>query len=82
MATKLIALVLVVTVLLPITTRADGGGIVNKVVATTLDLTTHIAKITVSVTLENNGDKAVNHVQYLLDPLLAEKLAYINVEVS
>jgi len=82
MATRLIVLVLVVSLLLPLTTRADGEGIVNKVVTTTLDLTTHIAKITVSVTLENNGDKAVNHVQYLLDPLLADKLAYINAEVS
>jgi len=80
MASRFVVLLLV---LLPLTTRAtDGEGLVNKVVATTLDLTTHIAKMTVAVTLENNGDKAVTHVQYLLDPLLADKLAYINAEVS
>ena len=61
--------------------RADDG-IINKIVVTSLDLTSHLAKFTVSVTLENNGQKSAAHVLYLIDPMLDDNLAYINAEVS
>lgn len=60
----------------------SSNGIVNKVVNTALDLTSHLAKFTVSVTLENKGEQSAAHVLYLIDPLLADNLAFINVEVS
>ena len=75
---------IVLTVLLSVVVeqcRADDG-IVNKVVTTALDLTSHLAKFTVSVTLENKGDQSASHVLYLIDPMLVDNLAYINAEVS
>ena len=72
-------------VILLVECRADDGsasGIVNKIVNTVIDLTSHLATITVSVTLENNGEQSAAHVLYLIDPLLADNLAFISAEVS
>lgn len=79
MASKFIVLLVSLLVLC----RAeDGIGIVNKIVNTALDLTSHLAKFTTSVTLENNGEQSAAHVLYLIDPMLVDNLAYINAEVS
>ena len=73
--------IVLIIVLLLAQCRADNG-ITNKMVATSLDLTSHLAKFTISVTLENNGDQSAAHVLYLIDPMLVDNLAYINAEVS
>ena len=77
-------LIVVIALLLIVECRAadDVSGIVNKIVNTALDLTSHLAKFTVSVTLENKGDQSVAHVLYFIDPMLVDHLAFINVEVS
>lgn len=62
--------------------KSGGSGIVNKIVNTVIDLTSHLAKFTVSVTLENNGEQSAAHVLYLIDPLLVDNLAFISAEVS
>lgn len=75
-------LIVVIALLLIVECRAadDVSGIVNKIVNTALDLTSHLAKFTVSVTLENKGDQSVAHVLYFIDPMLVDHLAFINVE--
>ena len=80
MAIKFI--VLLVISLLVQCRAEDGSGIVNKIVNTALDLTSHLAKCTTSVTLENNGEQSAAHVLYLIDPMLVDNLAYIIAEVS
>lgn len=62
--------------------ESSENGVVNKIVNTALDLTSHLAKFTVSVTLENKGDQSVAHVLYLVDPMLVDNLAFISAEVS
>ena len=74
--------VLIIVSLLVQCRAENSSGIVNKIVNTVLDLTSHLAKFTVSVTLENNGEKSAIHVLYLIDPMLVDNLAYINAEVS
>ena len=77
--------IILIIVSLVVQCRSDNsaaGGIVNKIVNTALDLTSHLAKYTVTVTLENNGDQSAAHVLYLIDPMLVDNLAYISAEVS
>lgn len=76
--------VVILAVLLSIAVEQCRGddGMVNKIVTTALDLTGHLAKFTVSVTLENKGDQSASHMLYLIDPMLVDDLAYINAEVS
>ena len=75
-------IVLIIVSLLVQCRAEDSSGIVNKIVNTALDLTSHLAKFTISVTLENNGEQSAAHVLYLIDPMLVDNLAYINAEVS
>lgn len=75
-------IVLTILLLVIVEQCAADDGIVNKIVTTTLDLTSHLAKFTVSVTLENKGDQSASHVLYLIDPMLVDNLAYINAEVG
>lgn len=87
MASKsIVLLVTLVNLLIQQQCRADDGsnasGIINKLVNTALDLTSHLAKFTVSVTVENKGEQSVAHVLYLVDPLLVDDLAFISAEVS
>lgn len=84
MAWRKFIIILVVTLVQcgAIDSSSDSNGIVNKIVNTALDLTSHLAKYTVSVTLENKGEQSVSQVLYLTDQLLVDNLAFISAEVS
>jgi len=61
---------------------ADGNivndRVVNSKVSRTIDLSTQLAKISCSVTLQNDGDAAINHIIYTVDAVLSDKLAFIS----
>lgn len=47
-----------------------------------IDLTSQVAKVSTTITLENAGSKATGNFLYAMDPSLADKLAFIAVTVS
>lgn len=58
------------------------GGLVNEEVKRTLDLSTHLAKISTEILLANLGDSAVQSFTLALEPELAPHIAYIGASVS
>ncbi|KAJ8361107.1 hypothetical protein SKAU_G00176320 [Synaphobranchus kaupii] len=56
--------------------------LVNEEVKRTVDLSTHLAKITAEVLLSNQGESAVHAFIVALEPELAPHLAYIGVSVK
>ncbi|KAL4656008.1 dolichyl-diphosphooligosaccharide-protein glycosyltransferase subunit 1 [Arapaima gigas] len=63
-------------------TRVAEGSLLNEEVKRTVDLSTHLAKITTEVLLSNSGGSAVNSFVVALEPELAPHLAFIGVTVS
>ena len=61
------------------TVNAD---LVNVEVKRTVDLTTHIVKISSSVTIENTGKSAEKYFIYAVDDALSDRLSYIGALVS
>lgn len=59
-----------------------GDGLVNEEVKRTLDLSTHLAKISAEILLANHGGSAVQSFTLALEPELAAHLAYIGASVS
>lgn len=57
-------------------------GLVNEEVKRTLDLSTHLAKISAEILLANHGDSAAQSFTLALEPELAPHLAYIGASVS
>ena len=47
-----------------------------------LDLTSHLAKQSVSFTLQNEGETPVTSFLYTVDKILVDNLAFIEAEVS
>uniref|UniRef100_A0A8C9TP02 Dolichyl-diphosphooligosaccharide--protein glycosyltransferase subunit 1 n=1 Tax=Scleropages formosus TaxID=113540 RepID=A0A8C9TP02_SCLFO len=58
------------------------GSLVNEEVKRTVDLSTHLAKITTEVLLSNPGRSTVNSFVVALEPELAPHLAFIGVTVK
>lgn len=56
-------------------------GLVNDEVKRTLDLSTHLAKISTEILLANPGDSAAQSFTLALEPELAPHLAYIGASV-
>jgi len=61
------------------TVNAD---LVNVEVKRTVDLTTHIVKISSSVTIENTGKSSEKYFIYAVDDALSDRLSYIGALVS
>uniref|UniRef100_A0AAY4D0V5 Dolichyl-diphosphooligosaccharide--protein glycosyltransferase subunit 1 n=1 Tax=Denticeps clupeoides TaxID=299321 RepID=A0AAY4D0V5_9TELE len=61
---------------------AAGGGLVNEEVKRTVDLTTHLAKITAEILLANEGDAAAHSFTVGLEAELAPHLAYIGAALK
>lgn len=61
--------------------RAEGG-LVNEEVKRTVDLGTHLAKITAEVVLSNQGSAAVHSFLLAVEPDLVPHLAYIGASVK
>lgn len=57
-------------------------GLVNEDVKRTLDLSSHLAKISAEILLANPGNSAVQSFTLALEPELAPHLAYIGASVS
>ena len=47
-----------------------------------IDLSTQLAKVSTSVTLENAGDSSIGYFHLAIEPSLVDKLAYVGVMVS
>uniref|UniRef100_A0A4W3JWC4 Dolichyl-diphosphooligosaccharide--protein glycosyltransferase subunit 1 n=1 Tax=Callorhinchus milii TaxID=7868 RepID=A0A4W3JWC4_CALMI len=61
---------------------ADGSSLVNDDVRRTIDLGTHLAKISTDVTLSNSGHSAAASFLLAVQPGLESHLAYLGVTVS
>lgn len=62
--------------------KVAADGLVNEEVKRTVDLSTHLAKITVEILLSNQGDSAVQSFILAVEPDLAPHVAYIGASVS
>lgn len=62
--------------------EASADGLVNEDVKRTVDLSTHLAKITAEIVLSNQGRSAVHSFILAVEPGLAPHLAYIGASVS
>lgn len=60
----------------------SADGLVNEEVKRTVDLSTHLAKITAEILLANSGDSAAHSFTLAVEPDLAPHLAYIGASVS
>ena len=56
--------------------------LVNTKVERSIDLNSHLAKISTTITLTNNGRSAAQSFLYAVDPQLRDSLAYIGATVS
>uniref|UniRef100_A0A8C5DYY9 Dolichyl-diphosphooligosaccharide--protein glycosyltransferase subunit 1 n=1 Tax=Gouania willdenowi TaxID=441366 RepID=A0A8C5DYY9_GOUWI len=61
---------------------ASADGLVNEDVKRTVDLSTHLAKITAEIVLSNRGPSAVSSFMLAVEPELAQHLAYIGASVK
>ena len=57
------------------------GDVVVTRVARELDLTTHLVKQRVSITIENGGDRPLSSFHFIVDSNLVNKMAYIGATV-
>lgn len=55
--------------------------VINEV-SRKIDLSTQLAKVSTSVTLENAGDSSVGYFHLAIEPSLVDKLAFVGVTVS
>ncbi|CAB1353504.1 unnamed protein product [Coregonus sp. 'balchen'] len=62
--------------------RVAADGLVNEEVKRTVDLSTHLAKITAEIILSNQGDSAVHSFILAVEPDLAPNLAYVGASVK
>lgn len=47
-----------------------------------IDLSSQLAKVSTSITLENAGDKAIGFFYYAIEPSLVDKVAFVSAVVS
>lgn len=62
--------------------RVSADGLVNEEVKRTVDLSTHLAKITAEIVLSNQGQSAAQSFILAVEADLAPNLAYIGASVS
>ncbi len=62
--------------------EVSADGLVNEEVKRTVDLSTHLAKITTEIVLSNQGHSAVQSFILAVEADLAPHLAYIGASVS
>lgn len=62
--------------------QVTADGLVNEEVKRTVDLSTHLAKITAEIVLSNQGHSAVQSFILAVEADLAPHLAYIGASVS
>ncbi|XP_055773202.1 dolichyl-diphosphooligosaccharide--protein glycosyltransferase subunit 1-like isoform X1 [Salvelinus fontinalis] len=62
--------------------RVAADGLVNEEVKRTVDLSTHLAKITAEILLSNQGDSVVHSFILAVEPDLAPNLAYVGASVK
>lgn len=81
---KVCILVLFALLCSPLSANTDSinADLVNSKVKKSIDLTTHLPKITSSITLENTGKSAVKSFLYSADPSLANSVAFVGATVS
>lgn len=65
-----------------LSSEVSADGLVNEEVKRTVDLSTHLAKITAEIVLSNQGHSAVHSFLLAVEADLAPHLAYIGASVS
>ncbi|XP_054472873.1 dolichyl-diphosphooligosaccharide--protein glycosyltransferase subunit 1 [Anoplopoma fimbria] len=65
-----------------VSSEVSADGLVNEEVKRTVDLGTHLAKITAEIVLSNQGHSAVHSFILAVEPDLAPHLAYIGASVK
>lgn len=65
-----------------LSSEVSADGLVNEEVKRTVDLSTHLAKITAEIVLSNQGHSAVQSFILAVEVDLAPHLAYIGASVS
>lgn len=68
--------------LVALSSAVSASGLVNEDVKRTVDLSTHLAKITAEIVLSNQGHTAVQSFILAVEADLAPHLAYIGASVS
>lgn len=68
--------------LVALSSAVSASGLVNEDVKRTVDLSTHLAKITAEIVLSNQGHTAVQSFILTVEADLAPHLAYIGASVS
>ena len=56
--------------------------IVNTKVQRTIDLTTHLAKVSCRITIENTGKTGVRSYLTAVDPVLVQNVSFVGAMVS
>ncbi|XP_030633191.1 dolichyl-diphosphooligosaccharide--protein glycosyltransferase subunit 1 [Chanos chanos] len=72
----------VILVVLQVSWLGSVNGLVNEEVKRTVDLSTHLAKITSEILLSNQGDSPAQSFILALEPDLAPHLAYIGASIK
>lgn len=65
-----------------LSSEVSADGLVNEDVKRTVDLSTHLAKITAEIVLSNHGQSSVQSFILAVDADLAPHMAYIGASVS
>lgn len=65
-----------------LSSQVSADGLVNEEVKRTVDLSTHLAKITAEIVLSNQGPSAVHNFILAVEADLVPNLAYIGASVS
>ena len=68
---------IILSVFCCLTHGAVDNGLVNSVVARSVDLSSHLPKIVTSITLENTGSSAVKSFIYAVENAQKEHLSFI-----
>lgn len=71
-----------VLLLVALSSKVSADGLVNEEVKRSVDLSTHLAKITAEIVLSNQGPSAVNSFVLAVEADLVPHLAYIGASVS
>lgn len=82
MAPKSALLAACLLLLAAVCSEVCADGLVNEEVKRTVDLSTHLAKITAEISLSNQGHSAVHSFVLAVEADLAPHLAYIGATVS
>jgi hypothetical protein len=72
---------IVLVFLIGLVRTESNADIINKDVRRTIDLTTHLVKISNLITVENQGSQPLASYTFVVEPSQADNLAYLSAKV-